>query len=170
MFCLHACMSMHHLHAWCSWRSEEIIRSLGTGVKDGCETLCGCWEFNLRSSGRMVCALFIFIKITVLFYVYKCFVCKCVGTSCLCLVVPHFDIFSMKSESLGWTTLLIVLMLCVRSGSPEVRQDVCPGLVVLSWAFSGKPAGCWEKSYVACHLLELRKRQGSCWRSAFPWS
>jgi hypothetical protein len=26
---------------------EEGIRSSGTGVKDGCEPLCGCWETNL---------------------------------------------------------------------------------------------------------------------------
>jgi hypothetical protein len=28
-------------------RSEECMAFPGTGVKDGCEPLCGCWEPNL---------------------------------------------------------------------------------------------------------------------------
>jgi hypothetical protein len=27
-------------------RSEGVIRSLGTGVVDGCKLSCGCWEQN----------------------------------------------------------------------------------------------------------------------------
>jgi hypothetical protein len=34
----------------CPKRPEEGVRSPGTGVTDGCEPPCGCWEFN---SGRM---------------------------------------------------------------------------------------------------------------------
>ena len=30
----------------CMQRPEEGIRSLGTGVTDGCELPCGCWEWN----------------------------------------------------------------------------------------------------------------------------
>jgi hypothetical protein len=30
----------------CCGRPQEGIRSLGTGVIDGCELSCGCWELN----------------------------------------------------------------------------------------------------------------------------
>ena len=40
------CMSMYCVLAWCWWRPEEAIRSPGTGVTDGCEQLCGCWDSN----------------------------------------------------------------------------------------------------------------------------
>ena len=29
------------------WKSREGDGSLGTGDRDGCELLCGCWELNL---------------------------------------------------------------------------------------------------------------------------
>ena len=32
---------IHHLCAWCLWRSEEGIGSPGTKVTDDCELLCG---------------------------------------------------------------------------------------------------------------------------------
>lgn len=35
MCILSACMSEHHMHAWCLCRSEEGIRSSETGVTDG---------------------------------------------------------------------------------------------------------------------------------------
>lgn len=31
---------------WCLWMFEESIRSLGTGVIDGCEPPCGFWKLN----------------------------------------------------------------------------------------------------------------------------
>ena len=31
----------------CPWSPEEGVKFLGTGVKDGCEPLCGCWEWDL---------------------------------------------------------------------------------------------------------------------------
>ena len=37
---LRACMDMHHKHAWWPQRPEEVIRSLGTGVRDDCEPSC----------------------------------------------------------------------------------------------------------------------------------
>ena len=37
---LHACMSVHHVHAWCPRRPKGVIRSLGTGVDDYCELSC----------------------------------------------------------------------------------------------------------------------------------
>jgi hypothetical protein len=40
------CMQVHHICAWHPWRPEDI-RSPGTGVTDGCELLCGCWELKL---------------------------------------------------------------------------------------------------------------------------
>jgi hypothetical protein len=35
------------MYARCLWRPEEGIRSLGTGVTDGCELSCEFWESNL---------------------------------------------------------------------------------------------------------------------------
>ena len=47
MSVLPECMSEYHLYIWCLCRSEEGIGFPGTGVADGCEPLCGCWESNL---------------------------------------------------------------------------------------------------------------------------
>lgn len=35
---------VHHMHAWCLQRSEEGVRTPGTGVRDGCKPPCGSWE------------------------------------------------------------------------------------------------------------------------------
>ena len=35
-----------HVHSWCLQRLENGARSSGTGVKDGCEPPCVCWELN----------------------------------------------------------------------------------------------------------------------------
>lgn len=43
---LTACMSVYHVHIWCPRRSEEVIRSLGTGANDCCELPCGYWAPN----------------------------------------------------------------------------------------------------------------------------
>lgn len=43
---LPACMSMHHVRAWCPQRSDEAIGSPGTGVTDGCELPRGYREPN----------------------------------------------------------------------------------------------------------------------------
>lgn len=40
-------MSMYHRCAWCQWRSEEGVRSPGTGIRGGCELLCGRWAESL---------------------------------------------------------------------------------------------------------------------------
>lgn len=45
--CLQECMYVHHIHAWSWQRSEEGVTVPETGVTDGCESLCGCWETNL---------------------------------------------------------------------------------------------------------------------------
>lgn len=44
-----ACMSVHRIHVWFLWRSEEGVRSPETGVTGGCEPPSGCWESNLGS-------------------------------------------------------------------------------------------------------------------------
>ena len=47
MSVLPACVSVYHMHAWCSWRPEEDIRSPVSGVMDGCDLPCRHWELNL---------------------------------------------------------------------------------------------------------------------------
>lgn len=47
----HACM---HVHAWCSQRLEEGIRSSGTGVVDSFELPGEFWELNLGIR-RLLC-------------------------------------------------------------------------------------------------------------------
>lgn len=44
---LHACMSVHHICAWCCQRPEEGVRSRGTGVTNSCELTRGHWQLNL---------------------------------------------------------------------------------------------------------------------------
>ena len=50
---LPACIYVYHMYAWYPWRSEESIRSLGTGVMNGCEPSC-MWVLRIqaRSSAR----------------------------------------------------------------------------------------------------------------------
>ena len=43
---LSVCMSEQHLCPWCPWNPEEGVQLPRTGVTDGCELLCGCWETN----------------------------------------------------------------------------------------------------------------------------
>ena len=49
---LPACMSAHPVCL-----SIKDTRHPGTGVKDGCEPLCGCWELNLGPLGEQPVAL-----------------------------------------------------------------------------------------------------------------
>lgn len=46
-----ACLYVHHVYACCLQRPEQGIRSLGSGVKDGCELSCKCWELNAGPLG-----------------------------------------------------------------------------------------------------------------------
>lgn len=43
------CVSMHHMCALNSQKSEESVRSPGARVTDSCESACGCWEPNQGS-------------------------------------------------------------------------------------------------------------------------
>ena len=45
IICIHA--YLYHMYVWYLQRSEEGIRSPGTGVRDGYEGSCGCWELTL---------------------------------------------------------------------------------------------------------------------------
>lgn len=38
------CKSVYYICARDTCKAEEGIRSLGSGVMDGCEVLRGCWE------------------------------------------------------------------------------------------------------------------------------
>lgn len=38
---LHMCMSVHQVHTWYLWRSEENVRFPVTGVTEGFEPLVG---------------------------------------------------------------------------------------------------------------------------------
>lgn len=40
-----ACISLHHVCAWCLWLQKTLIASFG--VVDGYEPSYGCWESNL---------------------------------------------------------------------------------------------------------------------------
>lgn len=50
LFCKHKCFSCLCIYIPCvcptQMESEEAIISLGTGVRDGCEQLCGYWELD----------------------------------------------------------------------------------------------------------------------------
>lgn len=41
-----ACVFVHHTYAWCPAEAQEEVRFSGTGVTDGCDPPCGCWETN----------------------------------------------------------------------------------------------------------------------------
>jgi hypothetical protein len=47
MCVLPACIYVYHVPMWCSWRSEESVRSPGPGVTDGYEPPHRSWELNL---------------------------------------------------------------------------------------------------------------------------
>jgi hypothetical protein len=42
--------------------TEEKVRCPGTGVTDGCEPPCGCWESNLGAAINVCPASFITVK------------------------------------------------------------------------------------------------------------
>jgi len=44
---LPACVSVYPVSAGCLWRPRKGTGSSGTGITDGCERQCGCWELNL---------------------------------------------------------------------------------------------------------------------------
>ena len=44
---LSVCVSVCHVYPWYPQKLKEKVRSSGTGVKDGCEPPCRCWESNL---------------------------------------------------------------------------------------------------------------------------
>lgn len=44
---LPACTYVYHIHAWHPQRSEETVRSTGTGVTGYCEIPFGCWDPNV---------------------------------------------------------------------------------------------------------------------------
>lgn len=44
--CIYVCIFMYHMHIWCSLRKGKCIRSSGTGIVEGYEPPCGCWEPN----------------------------------------------------------------------------------------------------------------------------
>lgn len=46
---LPTCVPVYRVHVYCPGRSEEGIRSLGTGITDGFTLSSGCWELNLGS-------------------------------------------------------------------------------------------------------------------------
>jgi hypothetical protein len=51
-------MYVYHMCALCERMSEEDVGSPRTGVMDGCELPCGCWEQNCGSLPRTVrCSL-----------------------------------------------------------------------------------------------------------------
>lgn len=57
MSVLPACMYVHHVNVWGPQRPEEGTESTGTGIANGCESLCRCWETESPSSARAASAL-----------------------------------------------------------------------------------------------------------------
>lgn len=51
------CISMHHVHASCSMRPEEGVRSPGTWITDSCEVPGRWWELNLGFLQKRPCSL-----------------------------------------------------------------------------------------------------------------
>lgn len=45
--CMYVSMCVHSIHPWLPGRSEEGVRSSGSGVWDGSEPPHKCWEMNL---------------------------------------------------------------------------------------------------------------------------
>ena len=41
---MYVCPGM--VNVWFPERPEEGIKSVGNGITDSCEPLCGCWEWN----------------------------------------------------------------------------------------------------------------------------
>lgn len=39
-------MTVHHMLAGCLWASAEDVGSLGTGVINDCEPICGFWKLD----------------------------------------------------------------------------------------------------------------------------
>lgn len=46
-------MVMHCLCAWCPRRPKEGDRSPETGIRDDCESPCGCWDLSARAASAL---------------------------------------------------------------------------------------------------------------------
>ena len=44
--CMSVCVCVHHIHAWCWWKPEKVIRLPGPRITHDCEPLCVCWELT----------------------------------------------------------------------------------------------------------------------------
>lgn len=93
---LHACMSMHHVHAWYLHRSEENVGLPRTGVADGCELSCVSWGSILGFSRRA--SVFLTTKQCLWHITLACFYSKFTSY----LVPTLFDLSKMfNSAELG---------------------------------------------------------------------
>lgn len=43
-FVFPVCLCVHHVSACCLWRAEQDVRTLRSGLRNVCETPCGCWR------------------------------------------------------------------------------------------------------------------------------
>lgn len=93
-------MYVHSIHPWPPGRSEEGVRSSGSGVRDGCEPPHECWEMNLGPSQKQKMLLTTepsIAPVTLLLYTR------------LCLLVSYWIFFSLCSPG---CLLLVLKFVC----------------------------------------------------------
>lgn len=66
-------MSIFHMHFGAYWRPEEAIGSPESGVTEGCELPCGCWELNLGCLEEQQVLFTTVPSLQPPFYFKKCF-------------------------------------------------------------------------------------------------
>ena len=85
---------MHHISAWCLQRLGVTIRSPETGVNNGCEPSCGCWELNPgpRQEQFIFLAAELSLKSPIEMNLKKCLRCTlCARSVMLVLIFAHWN-------------------------------------------------------------------------------
>ena len=141
MFCLHVCL--HHVRAWCPWRSENVMTS-GTGLAEAVSHHVGCWEMSsvLCKSSFLSSSVVVFKYMIspVIFLSYPPFLtsCFCWDKSCTTLLSDESVIVCVLSSfflSKGILSAQYMKELCI------LRQQCVYPLSAMSWVTtSASPA------------------------------
>lgn len=127
-----ACVSVRHLHVWCSWKQEKSIGSPGTG----CELSCWYWEPNPNalSAEPSFQSLWDFLK-------KKLFLC-CVHMMCMYMMfmwvcVSWCSCGGQRTAFYGlgslFSPLWVHTQLFRSTWQVPLPQSHLTGLIVLAW-------------------------------------
>jgi hypothetical protein len=141
VFCLHVCLSVCVLYACSASRIEKTALCPNrTGIRDGCEPPCRCWESNLGPLEEQPVLLtpepllkphHIFCGCGLWFILFCCFVRVFLGQDRKIDTHRHMmararkgGAFSVLTVAVVWSlTLLLTLDICMKLSPAETRES-----------------------------------------------